>query len=884
MSGNTKHAFLLFFQLWGTTWADAASADCDGMACIQDDTGFVQGAATCGIDDGPDWASFFQSNVLESKETVQRHRHGLHMLDAEGSALRLRFRQEDMAVEEQLLEKFALDAEVISVLENFTEAQLRELDDCDVDEAAGASAFPAARGVNGSINMMQMLDAEQSRLFYEGLKREAQTKKVAGSPSEEEEGLVSLLAEASIQIAGIFVSPSIKTHHKAFPSVNEGRQDYPHNDALKSFSTLMLAYSVAVYYFANGSPDGHNDHGKQFMPISPGSSRDPYDYCQAAADEQPVFENVRENTFDVRMTKGDEEKSKVFHDSQASIYYWERKDDQILTLAFRGSETPEGMEALLGKNSLMDFQGDVTDVAKFVTSTSTNFYKMLKDWVGTDLSIAPADDELCGKPGMRIHTGFQEAWMHMRDNVTKRLDAMIKKAKNDHPEKDVKVFITGHSLGAALTTVAMYDLMCNPERLSGHEIFGSITFGNVIVWFGNTSLKIYQEVVPKEKRIRTAACGMWKVGDVSGTCTKCEQGPNCVEPCKLWEVACLAQKAECKAAYVMCHLASGVCKAHKKADHLYLKVKKVLFNGNKEYGSFATCDIVASSFPEIGKFQEGKNGEYGYLQPQDDFQVAWVRDDDHIFPSCFGFPRAGFCHLLDRYSQGLRRDDMFNGGLCTKISDPKDDKRLTGKAHGGDQRNYPDAHAKLPLPIKKIGDETIDGLVSKLFIGCPNKLSCITKVMYIPVKAEDMECKEADWTESSQFQGWSLCPEGYGISSFRVKKKGWGVPNASGNSSVAHVEGANCCRRKDKEVGNMTKCRDEYRSRDFTKGHTWSGCRPDEVMVGLQRGSFDNASAGKLGHMKCCHAGTSIEDPAPVEIDDVDDERGPPTPTQHSAI
>jgi hypothetical protein len=65
----------------------------------------------------------------------------------------------------------------------------------------------------------------------------------------------------------------------------------------------------------------------------------------------------------------------------------------------------------------------------------------------------------------------------------------------------------------------------------------------------------------------------------------------------------------------------------------------------------------------------------GYFQAtDDDFQAAWVKK---VHPeqnpgiietkSCFGFPNALVCHLLDAYSEGMRRHNDFNGGICAKI-------------------------------------------------------------------------------------------------------------------------------------------------------------------------------------------------------------------------
>jgi len=38
-----------------------------------------------------------------------------------------------------------------------------------------------------------------------------------------------------------------------------------------------------------------------------------------------------------------------------------------------------------------------------------------------------------------------------------------------------------------------------------------------------------------------------------------------------------------------------------------------------------------------------------------------------MFANSFGVPNALLSHLLDAYSEGMRRDDRFNGGICARI-------------------------------------------------------------------------------------------------------------------------------------------------------------------------------------------------------------------------
>jgi len=59
------------------------------------------------------------------------------------------------------------------------------------------------------------------------------------------------------------------------------------------------------------------------------------------------------------------------------------------------------------------------------------------------------------------------------------------------------------------------------------------------------------------------------------------------------------------------------------------------------------------------------------------------------YPSCYGPIGGGLCHMLNRYMQGMRRNNTkYNGGLCKKVDDPDDVKGLTPEAFGGGQGDY----------------------------------------------------------------------------------------------------------------------------------------------------------------------------------------------------
>jgi len=101
-------------------------------------------------------------------------------------------------------------------------------------------------------------------------------------------------------------------------------------------------------------------------------------------------------------------------------------------------------------------------------------------------------------------------------------------------------------------------------------------------------------------------------------------------------------------------------------------------------GDFATCDAVGSFMRGVGPLGHLQE-DLGYFHPQDnDFQAAWVNPDPlfqwgefRIGGDCYGAPNAFFCHLLERYSQGMRRYPQYNThGRCASVNDPDPSLRM----------------------------------------------------------------------------------------------------------------------------------------------------------------------------------------------------------------
>lgn len=73
-----------------------------------------------------------------------------------------------------------------------------------------------------------------------------------------------------------------------------------------------------------------------------------------------------------------------------------------------------------------------------------------------------------------IHHGFQETWQHTANDVLAQVRALLNKFPNS------PILITGHSLGAAVSTINYVFLRCNlPNAKVSAVLFGSPRVGDV---------------------------------------------------------------------------------------------------------------------------------------------------------------------------------------------------------------------------------------------------------------------------------------------------------------------------------------------------------------------------------------------------------------------
>ena len=124
--------------------------------------------------------------------------------------------------------------------------------------------------------------------------------------------------------------------------------------------------------------------------------------------------------------KADFEFVHAFNEGDTQAFLAKRNTDKVVVLAFRGTEA----------NSWEDIKTDL----------DARFYK--------------------GEGGVKMHSGFAGAYNQVREQIRKAVDEL---------PKDFSLYITGHSLGGALATIAARDLEC--DSLAACYTFGGPRVG-----------------------------------------------------------------------------------------------------------------------------------------------------------------------------------------------------------------------------------------------------------------------------------------------------------------------------------------------------------------------------------------------------------------------
>ena len=139
-------------------------------------------------------------------------------------------------------------------------------------------------------------------------------------------------------------------------------------------------------------------------------------------DESPGLEQLK-----TALSDADFELVEVFNKNDTQAFLAKRNADHVAVLAFRGTE----------KNSWKDIKTDL----------NARFYQ--------------------GQDGVRVHTGFRDAYNQVREQVRTAVDSL---------PHNYSLYITGHSLGGALAVMASKDL--ERDTLAACYTFGSPRVGN----------------------------------------------------------------------------------------------------------------------------------------------------------------------------------------------------------------------------------------------------------------------------------------------------------------------------------------------------------------------------------------------------------------------
>lgn len=118
---------------------------------------------------------------------------------------------------------------------------------------------------------------------------------------------------------------------------------------------------------------------------------------------------------------------------------------------------------------------------------------------------------------------------------------------------------------------------------------------------------------------------------------------------------------------------------------------------------------------------------------------------------------------------------------------------------------------------------------------------CVDAPGYLYSLEGDRICYDHDWWRSFDFQGWSLCNNGYYMA---------GLWRNSGDQ-LYHIEEARCCRPKS-QVSSWGRCYNHnvWRSFDY---QGWNLCKDGYYMAGLYRNSCNALYC--LEEFKCCEMG-----------------------------
>lgn len=212
----------------------------------------------------------------------------------------------------------------------------------------------------------------------------------------------------------------------------------------------------------------------------------------------------------------------IFNDQNETFLIVLSSETQII-IGFKGTTSLENMKT--------DLKVKMTPIAKALPSKSTTSHKVLlsMDWKNA-----------------KIHEGFAKAY----SSVSEQLFEIISNLQRENPRP---VYLTGHSLGGSLATVASFDLVLSLNLANVYVLtFGSPRCGNIF-WGRcyDQVVKAHWRVAMRSDLITTLpSAGYSHVGKRVALNTSGDMflDPNAIET-MLWSPACVNLSDHGKGAY-----------------------------------------------------------------------------------------------------------------------------------------------------------------------------------------------------------------------------------------------------------------------------------------------------------------------------------------------
>merc|ERR1712166_848302 len=330
-----------------------------------------------------------------------------------------------------------------------------------------------------------------------------------------------------------------------------GPAKYTANPKLLGYSQLAVAYALAAF-----KPNVAHTNDQWTMPVSPGTSEDPQEYCKLPADSY----TPRKALYSQDMGSLDGATSATLN---AQIFALKTAADVTLVTCNIGGSRVSMSPKMLNPFALLTTIGTVEE--------------MWHDWVGTDFSMQTMPDTICNKPGAKLQAGYANYWLKARDSVLSALkEVVLEVLRSEAEQHKVEVMFTGYSLGGAVAELMIYDANCNgffdaPE-FNGMNVeqLGAITLGTPAFTFTHDSRHFYTDTVPLTKRLQLQDCH----GDGDDvacdlvTCSLAAQGYQQVQPTEAIQAVkrdATSLIRNCKGfSQPLCHLLDGYINGVKK--------------------------------------------------------------------------------------------------------------------------------------------------------------------------------------------------------------------------------------------------------------------------------------------------------------------------------